>query len=451
MEYIHKSVLLNEVLYWLDVKPFGTYIDATLGGGGHAAEIAKRLAGGGKLIGIDQDEFAINMAREVLAPYAEKSQILFEKANFGQIAQKMSDEQSFHVDGILMDLGVSSFQLDEVARGFSYNHDARLDMRMNRDSKLSAHDVVNKYDEGRLAQIFRRYGEERWAARIAQFIARERAKAPIDTTAQLVDIIKAAIPIAARRDGPHPAKRVFQAIRIEVNDELVNLQMSIENFVDILKPGGVICIITFHSLEDRIVKDTFRILAADCLCPREFPVCICNKRPDVEILTKRPITPSKDEIANNPRARSAKLRVARKLRRTAMDKLGIFLAFNGNCNEALEFYAKVFDTKPGQVMKYGDGPSDRQIPGFEDKVMYSDMVIGGENVMLSDAPPHGAPYVAGNNFCMSYSGKDFDRLHRVFDALSDGGTVMMPMQKTFFSELYGMVTDKFGIAWNVMA
>ena len=312
MEYIHKSVLLDEVLYWLDIKPGGTYIDATLGGAGHAVEIAKRLKGG-KLIGIDQDEFAINMARKVLAPYAEVSQILFEKANFGHIAQKMRDEQSIYADGILMDLGVSSFQLDDGTRGFSYNHDGRLDMRMSRDSVLSAHDVVNKYDEARLAQIFSKYGEERWAARIAHFISKERVKSTIDTTTQLVDIIKAAIPLAARRDGPHPAKRVFQAIRIEVNDELTGLQLSIENFADILRPGGIICIITFHSLEDRIVKNTFRALAMDCVCPREFPVCMCSKRPAVEILTKRPVAPSDDEITNNPRARSAKLRVARKV------------------------------------------------------------------------------------------------------------------------------------------
>ena len=312
MEYIHKSVLRNETLDWLDIKPDGTYIDATLGGAGHALEIAKRLDGG-TLIGIDQDEFAINRARQVLTPYADKAQILFERANFGQVAQKMKNAQNPYVDGILMDLGVSSFQLDDGTRGFSYNHDARLDMRMNQDGELTAHDVVNSYEEARLAQIFRHYGEERWATRIAEFIARERKQSTIDTTQQLVDIIKAAIPAAARRDGPHPAKRVFQAIRIEVNDELAGLQMSIENFVDVLRPGGVICVITFHSLEDRIVKDCFRGLAADCVCPREFPVCICNKRPAVEILTKRPIVPSNDEITHNPRARSAKLRAVRKI------------------------------------------------------------------------------------------------------------------------------------------
>ena len=312
MEYIHKSVLRDETLFWLDIKPHGTYIDATLGGAGHALEIAKSLKVG-TLIGIDRDEFAINRARQVLAPYADKVRILLEKANFADVAQRMKDAESPHVDGILMDLGVSSFQLDDGARGFSYNHDARLDMRMGQDSGLTAHDVVNGYEEARLAHIFRQYGEERWAARIAEFIAKERKQKTIDTTGQLVVLIKAAIPAAARRDGPHPAKRVFQAIRIEVNDELASLQMSIENFVETLRPGGVICIITFHSLEDRIVKDCFRGLAADCICPREFPVCICNKQAAVEVLTKRPIVPSNEEIADNPRARSAKLRVARKI------------------------------------------------------------------------------------------------------------------------------------------
>ena len=312
MEYIHKSVMLQEVLNWLDIKPGGTYIDATLGGAGHATEIAK-LLDGGTLIGIDQDEFAINTARQALEPYADKAQILFERANFNQVAQRMNEAQNLHVDGILMDLGVSSFQLDDGARGFSYNYNARLDMRMNQNGALTAHDVANNYEEMRLAQIFRQYGEERWAARIAEFIAKEREKSPIDTTAQLVDIIKAAIPAAARRDGPHPAKRVFQAIRIEVNDELGILQKAIEDFVGILRPDGVICIITFHSLEDRIVKETFRTLAANCLCPREFPVCICGKQSEVKILTKRPVAPSDDEIEHNPRARSAKLRAARKI------------------------------------------------------------------------------------------------------------------------------------------
>ena len=313
MEYIHKSVMLQQTLNWLDIKPGGTYIDATLGGAGHAAEIARHLDGGA-LIGIDQDDFAIGKARQALMPYTDKARILFEQANFSQVARQMNEAQGFHADGILMDLGVSSFQLDDVSRGFSYNHDARLDMRMNQNGKLTAHEVVNDYDMARLTQIFREYGEEKWAARIAEFIARHREKSPVNTTQQLVDIIKAAIPKAARRDGPHPAKRVFQAIRIEVNDELGILRGAIEDFVGILRPGGVICIITFHSLEDRIVKETFRAMAADCVCPREFPVCICDKQSEVEVLTKRPIAPCDDEIASNPRARSAKLRVARKIK-----------------------------------------------------------------------------------------------------------------------------------------
>jgi len=312
MEYIHNSVLLHETLDWLDIKPTGTYIDATLGGAGHAAEIARQLSGG-TLIGIDQDEFAINRAQQVLAQHNDKAQIRFEKANFSQVSQNMKDAQTPFVDGILMDLGVSSFQLDDGQRGFSYNHDAWLDMRMNQDDALSAHIIINSYEEARLTHIFRQYGEERWASRIAEFIVAARKKISIDTTQQLVDIIKAAIPAAARRDGPHPAKRVFQAIRIEVNNELAGLQTSIENFVDILRPGGKICIISFHSLEDRIVKDTFRTLAMHCTCPREFPICICNTQPAVEILTKRPIIPSNDETTQNPRARSAKLRVAQKI------------------------------------------------------------------------------------------------------------------------------------------
>ena len=310
MEYIHKSVLLTETINQLGIKAGGTYIDATLGGGGHACKIAEQLHGG-TLIGIDQDEFAINMAQQVLSPYSGNAQILYKKANFAQIAQDMKHDEPF-ADGILMDLGASSFQLDDGARGFSYNHDARLDMRMNRDGKLTAFDVVNNYEQARLLQIIRDYGEEKWAARIAEFICDYRKKSSIDTTFQLVDIIKAAIPKAARRDGPHPAKRVFQAIRIEVNNELGILRQAITDFVGILRPGGIICIITFHSLEDRLVKETYRALAADCVCPREFPVCICDKSTEIEILTKKPIIPRDSELENNPRARSAKLRVARK-------------------------------------------------------------------------------------------------------------------------------------------
>ncbi|MCL2376308.1 MAG: 16S rRNA (cytosine(1402)-N(4))-methyltransferase RsmH [Defluviitaleaceae bacterium] len=310
MEMVHKSVLLDEAIDALDIKPDGVYVDATLGGAGHAIEIVKRL-GNGILAGVDQDVYAIGKATQALAAYAGKVCIVH--SNFSNVEHIMAEAQISHADGVLMDLGVSSFQLDDGARGFSYNHDAPLDMRMDKHLAISAHDVVNKYDEARLSKIFRDYGEERWAVRIAKFIVDARAKAPIDGTAQLVDIIKAAIPKAARSDGPHPAKRVFQAIRIEVNSELSILETAIKNFVDALRPGGRICIITFHSLEDRIVKNTFRALATSCTCPREFPVCICNKQPVVDIVTKRPIVPSNEEIAQNPRARSAKLRVAQKI------------------------------------------------------------------------------------------------------------------------------------------
>jgi len=311
MEITHKSVLLVEVLAALDIQPGGIYIDTTLGGGGHAAEIAKRLKTG-LLVGVDCDEVAIQKASAQLAAYTDKTRIV--RANFRHIGHIMEATQISHANGVLMDLGVSSFQLDDGERGFSYNHDAPLDMRMDAYSdSLSAHDIVNGYAEGRLAQIFREYGEERWAARIAKFIADRRAKAPIDTTWQLVDIIKAAIPKAARFDGPHPAKRVFQAIRIEVNGELAILGQAIEDYAGVLRPGGRLCVITFHSLEDRIVKNTLRKLATACTCPREFPVCICNGQQTMEIITKKPILPNKIEIQNNPRARSAKLRVARKL------------------------------------------------------------------------------------------------------------------------------------------
>jgi len=312
MEYIHKSVLLRETLDGLNIKPNGIYIDATLGGAGHAAEIAKRLENGGTLIGIDQDDFAMSKAKNVLEPFSDKLHIRYEKANFNEVAKRMRDERIRDVDGVLMDLGVSSFQLDDGTRGFSYNHNAELDMRMNQSGELTAHGVVNNYDKARLTKIFREYGEEKWAARIAEFIITEREKSSIDSTWQLVDIIKAAIPASARRDGPHPAKRIFQAIRIEVNDELGILQNAIESFVDILRPNGIICIITFHSLEDRIVKETFRALAADCVCPREFPICNCDKRSEIEIVTRKPIIPSDKELEENPRARSAKLRIARK-------------------------------------------------------------------------------------------------------------------------------------------
>ncbi|MCL2169841.1 MAG: 16S rRNA (cytosine(1402)-N(4))-methyltransferase RsmH [Defluviitaleaceae bacterium] len=315
MEMVHKSVMLAEVLDFLRVSPGGVYIDATLGGGGHSLEIAKRL-GDGLLVGVDQDDFAINRALAALSGFGCAVRVV--KTNFSKIEYIMDSANISHADGVLMDLGVSSFQLDDGSRGFSYMSDGALDMRMNRDDSKTAYDVVNGYSVGELKSIFLNYGEERWGGRIAQFIVDARAKEPINTSFQLVSVIKAAIPKAARRDGPHPAKRVFQAIRIEVNNELGILEDAIENYVNILAPNGRICIITFHSLEDRIVKNTFRRLQNPCICPREMPICTCGKIPMVEIVTKKPVVPSDGELHENPRARSAKLRVAQKIEREAV-------------------------------------------------------------------------------------------------------------------------------------
>ncbi|MCL2576070.1 MAG: 16S rRNA (cytosine(1402)-N(4))-methyltransferase RsmH [Defluviitaleaceae bacterium] len=307
---LHKSVLLDEVLDGLAVVPQGIYIDATLGGAGHSFEIAKRLESG-LLIGVDQDEFAIARASEVLAQFNNKAKIV--QANFSQVNHIINTCDISAVDGVLMDLGVSSFQLDDACRGFSYMQDASLDMRMDQNGDFSAYDVVNSYDEGHLRNIFLNYGEEKWSARIAQFIVKQREESPIKTTFELVGVIKAAIPKAARKDGPHPAKRVFQAIRIEVNKELSILGQAIEDYIKILRPSGRICVITFHSLEDRIVKSVFNKLKNPCDCPREIPICVCKKVPSIGIITKKPILPSESELNENPRARSAKLRIAQKL------------------------------------------------------------------------------------------------------------------------------------------
>jgi len=310
MEMVHKSVLLAETLDYLNIRTDGVYIDATLGGGGHSSEIAKKL-GSGLLVGVDQDDFAIQQASAVLSKLDKNTKIV--RANFSEIDKIVSEAQISSADGVLMDLGVSSFQLDDATRGFSYMHDAPLDMRMNQNHQMSACDVVNSYSEDELRNIFLSYGEEKWSARIAKFIISQREKESIKTTFQLVGVIKAAIPKSARKDGPHPAKRVFQAIRIEVNGELAILEKSIENFVNILSPNGRICIITFHSLEDRIVKNVFARLQNPCTCPREFPICVCGKTQTVKIITKKPIAPSENELTENPRARSAKLRVAEKI------------------------------------------------------------------------------------------------------------------------------------------
>lgn len=290
----------------MNIKPDGIYVDGTMGGGGHSLEIAKRLTTG-RLICIDQDPNAHEAAGKRLAEY--KDRITFVRDNFGNIKSILDSLEIEKIDGMLLDIGVSSHQLDEAERGFSYQQDAPLDMRMNPDRPFSAYDVVNGYDEDELDRVIFTYGEERWARRIAQFIVKEREAKPIETTGELVDIIKKAVPKGARKDGPHPAKRTFQAIRIEVNGELEVLQRAIDDVAARLAVGGRLCIITFHSLEDRIVKEAFRKQENPCICPPQFPVCVCGKKPLGRVITRKPILPSKEELEENPRSRSAKLRV----------------------------------------------------------------------------------------------------------------------------------------------
>lgn len=306
MEFHHISVLLNECIDNLNIRPDGIYVDGTMGGGGHSLEIAKRLTTG-CLICIDQDPNAHEAAGKRLAEY--KDRITFVRDNFGNIKSILDSLGIEKIDGMLLDIGVSSHQLDEAERGFSYQQDAPLDMRMNPDRPFSAYDVVNGYDEDELDRVIFTYSEERWARRIAQFIVKEREAKPIETTGELVDIIKKAVPKGARKDGPHPAKRTFQAIRIEVNGELEVLQRAIDDVAARLAVGGRLCIITFHSLEDRIVKEAFRKQENPCICPPQFPVCVCGKKPLGRVITRKPILPSKEELEENPRSRSAKLRV----------------------------------------------------------------------------------------------------------------------------------------------
>ena len=306
MEFHHISVLLNECIDNLNIRPDGIYVDGTMGGGGHSLEIAKRLTTG-RLICIDQDPNAHEAAGKRLAEY--KDRITFVRDNFGNIKSILDSLGIEKIDGMLLDIGVSSHQLDEAERGFSYQQDAPLDMRMNPDRPFSAYDVVNGYDEDELDRVIFTYGEERWARRIAQFIVKEREAKPIETTGELVDIITKAVPKGARKDGPHPAKRTFQAIRIEVNGELEVLQRAIDDVAARLAVGGRLCIITFHSLEDRIVKEAFRKQENPCICPPQFPVCVCGKKPLGRVITRKPILPSKEELEENPRSRSAKLRV----------------------------------------------------------------------------------------------------------------------------------------------
>lgn len=310
MEFKHVSVLLNECIEGLNIKENGIYVDGTLGGGGHSSEILKNLSDNGLLIGIDQDKDALKAAGLRLQNYKN---VKYVHSNFYNIDSILNDLEIEKIDGMLMDLGVSSYQLDTGDRGFSYMQDAPLDMRMNRDNSLSAYDVVNNYDEEEIYRIIRDYGEEKFAKRIARFIVENREKKAIETTLELVGIIKAAIPAKARREGPHPAKRTFQAIRIEVNSELSILNKAIEDGVNRLNIGGRMAIITFHSLEDRIVKLKFKELATACTCPREFPICICGGKAKVKIISRKAIDPSREEVEENPRSRSAKLRVIQRV------------------------------------------------------------------------------------------------------------------------------------------
>ncbi len=309
-EFSHYSVMLRECIEGLQIDPAGIYVDCTLGGGGHSEAIAKRLTTG-RLIGIDQDEAAIRAAGERLAPFDDRVTLV--KNNFSNITAILWDLGIEHISGAMIDLGVSSYQLDTPERGFSYQNDAPLDMRMDTDAAKTAADVVNGYDEASLRRILRDYGEEQNAARIAFAIVEARKAHPIQTTFELVEIIKSVTPKKLLAVGHHPAKKAFQAIRIEVNGELDAIAPSIEAAVERLRPGGRAAVITFHSLEDRIVKQTFASLATGCTCPPDFPVCVCGKKPIVALLNRKPILPSEDELSDNPRAHSAKLRCAVKL------------------------------------------------------------------------------------------------------------------------------------------
>ena len=311
IEFSHYSVLFGECMDALNIKQGGIYVDGTAGGGGHSFGIAQRLSEEGRLIAIDRDEAAIRAATQRLDPFADRSTVV--RSNFYEVARVCEELGVGQIDGLLLDLGVSSYQLDTPERGFSYMSDAPLDMRMDKRGSLTAYDVVNGYEEEKIKKILYEYGEERFSAAIASAIVRQRERKPIETTGELSDIIKYAIPPFAREGGHHPAKRSFQAIRIEVNGELDAIEPAIRDAARLLSKGGRIAIITFHSLEDRIVKQTFASLAQGCTCPKNFPVCVCNNKPTLKVITKKPILPSAEELAVNPRSRSAKLRVAQKL------------------------------------------------------------------------------------------------------------------------------------------
>ena len=311
MEFQHKSVLLQECIDALNIRPDGIYLDGTLGGAGHSSQIARRLTEGGRLIGVDRDRTALAAAKERLAPYADRVTLVH--SNFAEIDAILDSLGIPAVDGMLFDLGVSSPQLDDASRGFSYMADAPLDMRMDKDDALTAGEVVNTWPQGELRRIIYDYGEERYAPQIAAAICRAREKALVETTLELVDIIRSAMPAQALREKQHPAKRSFQAIRIAVNDELGAVSRMMQAAVGRLNPGGRLAVITFHSLEDRIVKSEMQQAARGCTCPPEFPVCVCGKKPLVKLVTRKPIVSGPAELEENPRARSAKLRVAEKL------------------------------------------------------------------------------------------------------------------------------------------
>ena len=309
MEFHHVSVLLEETIDGLNIKKDGIYADGTMGGGGHSRKIAEKLDSG-MLIGFDRDQDAIKVCKERLKQYGDA--VSFVNRNFNDVKSVLKELGISELDGAVLDLGVSSYQLDCGERGFSYNEDAPLDMRMDQTAPFSAYNVVNEYSEEAIADLIFRYGEDRWAKRIAEFIIKERENAPIQTTGQLVSVIKKAVPKGARLDGPHPAKRTFQAIRIEVNNELSDLAKAVEDFIDVLAPGGRLCIITFHSLEDRIVKTVYAQAAKGCICPGNLPVCVCGKQSQGRVITRKPIAPGERELSENPRARSAHLRIFEK-------------------------------------------------------------------------------------------------------------------------------------------
>ena len=307
MEFSHTSVLLNETIENLKIKPDGIYVDGTLGGAGHSSHICERLSATGRLIGIDQDEAAIAAAGKRLEPF--QNQVTIIRSNYCDMVPRLAEIGVTGVDGILLDLGVSSYQLDNAERGFTYREDVPLDMRMDQRNALSAYEVVNDYSEENLSRILHEYGEERFARKIAQNICVSRQQAPIRTTGELIEIIKRSIPAKIRATGGHPAKRTFQAIRIEVNQELTVLSESLDGMIDLLNDGGRLCVITFHSLEDRIVKNIFRKNEHPCTCPPEFPVCVCGKKSKGTVVTRKPILPGEEEMETNPRSKSAKLRV----------------------------------------------------------------------------------------------------------------------------------------------